>query len=196
MKTEKDVTCSWQWALLAFACLAGACGAGPGETGGSRTPPAAGNDAGQASNGPSFEQTAGWSPRRRMRSATGTDVLVEEQLNTFTVSAFGASRIRRVDGPGVGSWNAPQGLFIEDAALHPSGSVSAVLVDAAFAVWLARLGPDLTLLGLDQLADPAIADDPFPIVGAPPPSDLTANALPRDSVRSAADGEEAVVVAV
>lgn len=149
----------------------------------------AGSDGGQGA--PTFERTPGWSLRRRMRSASGNDVALEEQLASFTVPA-GASRIRRRDLAGSPSWNAPQGLVIEDAALHPSGTVSAVLVDEAFGVWLARLAPDLALLQLEKLDDPAVANDPIP-PGAPPPSTLVANPLPRDSVRAAADGEDVVV---
>jgi hypothetical protein len=126
-----------------------------------------------------------------MRSASGTDVLLEEQLSSFAV-APGPSRIRRLHPAGAAVWNAPQGLSLEDAALHPSGAVSAVLVDGAFAVWIARLSPDLGLLALEQLVDPEIAGDPIP-AGVPPPTSLVANLLPRDSVRAAADGEEAVV---
>ncbi len=134
--------------------------------------------------------------RRRMRTPTGTDVVLEEQLASFTVAEPGASRIRRVDAPDVLPWTAPAGLFIEDAALHPSGGVSAVLVDASFSVWLARLDAQLALLDLEQLKDPQIVNDPFPPGGPPPPTEVTANALPRDSVRSAADGEETVVAVV
>ena len=121
---------------------------------------------------------------------------LEEQLISFTVAGPGASRIRRVDAPGIPPWTAPPGLFIEDAALHPSGGVSAVLVDASFAVWLARLDPQLALLDLVHLEDPQIANDPFPGGGPSQPTTLTANSLPRDSVRSAADGEDAVVAVV
>ncbi|HVP60939.1 MAG TPA: hypothetical protein VMT11_10295 [Myxococcaceae bacterium] len=128
--------------------------------------------------------------------AAGNDVALEEQLTSFTVLPLGASRIQRIDAAGAPSWNAPQGFFIEDAALHPSGAVSAVLVDTDFGVWLARLAPDLALLELAQLVDPAVATDPFPDAGFPPPTTLTANSLPRDSVRTAADGEDAVVAVI
>jgi len=183
-------------ALLTIPLLLAACGSAPGGPGQIHTQPADGPTEPAVDPGPSFEQTEGWSVRRRMRLPSGTDVVLEEQLASFTLATPGASRIRRVDADGSAPWNAPRGLFIEDAALHPSGTVSAVLVDAGFAVWLARLSSSLDLLDLARLGDPDIVRDPFPIVGAPPPSDLTANALPRDSVRSAADGEEAVVVAV
>ena len=73
--------------------------------------------------------------------------------------------------------------------------MTAVLIDAGFAVWLARLSPTLVLLDLQQLHDPDIVHDPFPDGGGvSPPTEVTANALPRDSVRTAPDGEEAVVV--
>ena len=126
-----------------------------------------------------------------MRTAAGNDVVLEEQLSSFAVGP-GPTRVRRVDAPGSAPWDAPQGLFIEDAALHPSGAVSAVLVDDHLGVWMARLGPDLTLLQLAQLEDPAVASDPLPAGGTPPTS-LVANSLPRDSVRVAPDGEDAVV---
>jgi len=50
-------------------------------------------------------------------------------------------------------------------------------------------------LELRQLVDPDIARDPLP-GGVTPPIELTVTALPRDSVRVAADGEDAVVVAM
>lgn len=196
---------SWrlQWAGLGLAWLLGACGGGPAGSEASRPVVDAGPDAGvdqgldagtdAGSPGPTFEQLPGWSLRRRMRAAAGNDVALEERLASFTVAEFGASRIQRIDAPGSPSWNAPDGLLIEDAALHPSGAVSAVLVDADFGVWLARLGPDLALLQLAQLDDPAVATDPFPDAGIAPPTTLVANSLPRDSVRAAADGEDVVV---
>jgi len=135
--------------------------------------------------------------RRRMRSGSGTDVVLEERLITFTVAEFGSSRIRRLDGSGSTRWDSPAGLLIEDATLHPSGEVSAVLINARFEVFLARLSPRLELLGLQQLVDPDIVHDPFPPdTGLPSPTELTVNSLPRDSVRAAADGEDAVVVAM
>ena len=177
--------------------LAAACGSAPGSPGDGRTPPDAGPKMPPADPGPSFERTEGWSVRRRMHLPSGhTDVVLEEQLASFTVAAFEASRIRRVDSAGSQPWSAPSGLLIEDAALHPSGAVTAVLVDPGFAVWVARLSPSLVLLDLEHLQDPEIAHDPFPIGGIPAPTELTANSLPRDSVRTAPDGEEATVVVV
>ncbi len=139
-----------------------------------------------------FEQSPTWSAHRRMRTAAGDDVVLEEQLTSFTIGP-GPTRVRRLDAPGSAPWDAPQGLFIEDAALHPSGAVTAVLVDDHLGVWIARLAPDLALLQLAHLEDPAIASDPFPDAGIPPPTSLVANSLPRDSVRVAPDGEGAVV---
>jgi hypothetical protein len=128
-----------------------------------------------------------------MRSPFGNDVTLDEQLTSFAVSP-GASRIRRIDKSDVLPWTAPAGLFIADAALHPSGAVSAVLVDGEFAIWTARLSPRLALLDLQRLSDPQIANDPFPGgLGTPPPADVTVNSLPRDSVHVAPDGEEAVL---
>src|SRR5262249_57756558 len=49
----------------------------------------------------------------------------------------------------------------------------------------------------ERLLAREIGHDPCPAGGGgTQPTDLTANALPRDSVRTAPDGEEAVVVAV
>jgi len=130
-----------------------------------------------------------------MRLPSGTDLALEERLISFTVAPPWPSRIRRIDSRGTTPWDAPAGLFIEDAVLHPSGAVTAVLVDTEFAVWLARLSPSLELLDLARLHDPDIVHDPFPGgVGVDQPTDLTANSLPRDSVRTAPDREEAVVV--
>src|SRR5215813_767949 len=178
--------------LLTVALVLTACGGPAGDPGQIRNPPNAGPG---IDPGPSFERSEGWSVRRRMRSPSGTDVVLEERLTSFTIAPPWPSRIRRVDSAGATPWDAPSGLFIEDAALHPSGAVTAVLVDTDFAVWLARLSPDLTLLDLARLSDPDIVHDPLPGTGGiTPPTDVTANALPRDSVRTASDGEETVVV--
>jgi hypothetical protein len=139
---------------------------------------------------------SGWSVRKRLRG--GTDVLLEEQLTGFAL-APGESRLRRRDASPERIWPAPTDLYITDACLHPSGAVSAVLLDRSavagnrdYAVFVARLSPDLSLLGLSQLHDPEIANDPLP-AGLPPPTDVTANSLPRDAARLASDGEEAVL---
>ena len=177
--------------MLALILLIAACGGAPG---GSRTGADGGNVGAPVDPGPAFERTEGWSVRRRMRSPSGNDVTLDEQLTSFAVSP-GASRIRRIDTSDVLPWTAPAGLFIEDAALHPSGAVSAVLVDGDSAIWTARLSPRLALLDMQRLSDPQIASDPFP-GGGTPPADVTANPLPRDSVHVAPDGEEAVVAVV
>ena len=106
--------------------LAAACGGGSGTPGDVHTPPDGGTTDGGSSvdPGPTFERTVGWSTRKRMRLASGTDVVLEEQLASFTVIDQGVSRIRRVDAPSTAPWNAPAGMFIEDAALHPSGAVT------------------------------------------------------------------------
>src|SRR5262249_56053106 len=77
-----------------------------------------------------------------------------------------------------------------------AGGVTGGLVDAESAVWPARPSPSLALLDLEQPHDPEIGHDPIPAGGPPAPTELTANSLPRDSVRTAPDGEEAVVVVV
>ena len=196
----------WLRALV-LTLLIAACG---GASGGSRTgadggnigvpvdpAPDGGNIGAPVDPGPEFQRTEGWSVRRRRRSPSGNDVTLEEQLTSFAVSP-GASRIRRIDAPDVLPWTAPAGLFIEDAALHRSGAVSAVLVDGDFGIWMARLSPRLELLDLQRLSDPDIAHDPFPVgeTGTPPPTDVTANGLPRDSVQVAPDEEEAVIAVV
>jgi len=180
-----------RWALVSLPIFLAACAADPGQ---GHPPPDGGTG---VDPGPSLERTEGWSVRRRMRLGSGADVVLEEQLTSFTVLPLGSTRIRRIDGPGAGPWNAPDGLFIEDAALHPSGEVSAVLINASYEVWLARLSPQLQQLDLQQLVDPDIVHDPFPpSSGLEAPTELTVNALPRDSVRTAADAEDAVVVAM
>jgi hypothetical protein len=188
-------------AVLILPLLLVACGSTSGNPGEVQTGPDAGATAPDAGPnvdpGPSFKRTEGWSVRRRMRLPTGTDVVLEEQLASFTVAEYGASRIRRVDGRESTPWNAPAGLLIEDTALHPSGEVSAVLIDADFNVFLARLSESLALLDLQRLHDPEIANDPFPSGGGVPvPTDVTTNGLPRDSARMAPDGEETVVAVV
>src|SRR5262245_45560152 len=189
MRRTCPATCLARFILPLLAVAA--CGGSPGAPGALRPAP----DAGQPGDpGPSLQRTDGWSVRRRMRLPVGTDVVLEERLASFTVAEFVASRLRRVDAPNLVPWSAPAGLLIEDAALHPAGAVTAVLVDADFAVWLARLSPALALLALGRLDDPDIARDPCPLPGGPQPGELRANSLPRDSVRTAPDGEEAVVV--
>ncbi len=207
MQTDDRPGMRVRLAVLAVMLLIAACG---GASGGSRSGADAGSigvpvdpapDGGTivapVDPGPEFQRTEGWSVRRRMRSPSGNDVTLEEQLTSFAVGP-GASRIRRIDAPDVLPWTAPAGLFIEDAALHRSGAVSAVLVDGDFGIWMARLSPRLELLDLQRLSDPDIAHDPFPVgeTGTPPPTDVTANGLPRDSVQVAPDGEEAVLAVV
>ncbi|HTS80512.1 MAG TPA: hypothetical protein VMH40_07930 [Myxococcaceae bacterium] len=191
METFDNRAAQLRRALL-LGVLVAACGARSPDPGVVQGP----GDGGTNPSGPSFERAPGWSLHRRMRSSDGRDVLFEEQLATFLVLVPGPSRIRRVDVDGIVPWDAPEGLWIEDAALHPSGAVTAVLADDHFNVWLARLAPDLSLLQLAQLQDPDIVHDPFPDggTGTPAPTTLTANPLPRDAIRVAADGEEAVVV--
>lgn len=183
-------------ALFAAIVVAG-CGAG------GPPPGAIGADAGTEADagtvvaldpGPSLLQVPGWSTRKRARNSAGHDVLLEEQVTSFSV-ATGPTRVRRIDGTSAAQpeWAAPAGLYIEDVGLHPSGAVSAVLIDGNFGVWLARLSPELAQLDLAQLHDPAIASDPSP-PGVTPPADLQANSLARDSARIACDGEEAVVL--
>src|SRR5262249_17513589 len=132
MRTD-DLPLLRQALLTIPLVLSAACGStagSPPEV--AQPPPDAGPTVPAVDPGPSLARTEGWSVRRRMRLPAGTDVVLEEQLASFTVAAPGASRIRRVDSSGSSPWNAPASLFIEDAALHPSGAVTAVLVDADF----------------------------------------------------------------
>jgi hypothetical protein len=185
-------------AALFAAVVAAGCGESPSSTTGADAGTVPVADAGTVpvmDPGPAYLQVTGWSTKKRLRNAAGQDVLLEEQLTSFSVLT-GPTRVRRIDGTSAAQpvWVAPAGLYIEDVSLHPSGAVSAVLVDGTFAVWLARLSPDLGQLDLAQLHDQAIASDPGIPPGGPAPTDLQANPLSRDSARIACDGEEAVVL--
>jgi hypothetical protein len=146
-----------------------------------------------ADPGPTLARISGWSIKKRERSG-GQDFVLEEQLTAFTVET-GTTRIRQLLGPSPERiWVAPAGFYIEDFSVHPSGSVSTVMVDESFHIWLARLSSELAQLDLAQLHDPAIAEDPT-VPNEIVPVEVVANPLSRESVRITDDGEQAVVVA-
>jgi len=144
--------------------------------------------------GPGLLFTEGWSARARLRTGSGPTVILEEVLVGFATRA-GPSRVRRL-ATGASperAWMAPDGLVIADAARHPSGELSAVLVGDDGAVSLARLTPDLALIAMGPLHDPDLADDPFNTAAGE--TDLRAHVLfsLTTAARVAADGEDVVV---
>src|SRR5215475_14410580 len=94
--------------FLTLALALTACGGSARDPGQVRTPPDGGSppDAGLPLDpGPELERTEGWSVHRRMRLASGNDVVLEEQLTSFTIAPPWPSRIRRVDSAGPAMWN-------------------------------------------------------------------------------------------
>jgi hypothetical protein len=143
--------------------------------------------------GPAFLRTEGWSVRARLRTSSAV-LLLEEVLVGFAERSA-PSRIRRLatrGGP-ERSWPAPAGLLIADAAWHPSGEVSAVLVGEDASVWLARLTPELAPIAMSMLHDLDLADDP--LNSGAGETDLRAHVLfsLATAARVAADREDVVV---
>jgi hypothetical protein len=137
---------------------------------------------------------AGWSVRKRFRSTAGADLVLEEVPFSYTVTLGGASRLRLLaDARGPErQWTPPDGAYIAGACWHPSGEVSAVLLDADRTVSLARLRADLTTLSVAAVHDPAIARDPNANdAGA---QDLLANGFAPDAAQIAGSGEDVVAV--
>ncbi len=144
--------------------------------------------------GPGLLRTPGWSARALLRGGAGPALVLEEVLVGFAVRA-GPSRLRRLatDASPERTWAAPEGLVIADAARHPSGEVTAVLVGEDGAVSLARLAPDLAPIALAPLHDPDLAGDPFNAAAGE--TELRAHLLfsQGTAARAAADGEQVVV---
>jgi hypothetical protein len=136
----------------------------------------------------------GWSVRKRLRSAAGRDLVLEEVPVSFTVASFAASRVRLLaaDTFQERSWVGPDGTHLSDVCWHPSGEVSAVLVASDSTVSLARLDPDLVPLSILAIEDPAIETDPN--VNDAGALDLRANGFASDAARIGAIGEEVVAV--
>jgi hypothetical protein len=154
----------------------------------------ASQDDGDAPAGEVSTLVPGWSVRKRLRSAAGRDLVLEEVPVSFTVASFGPSRVRLLatDASPERSWVTPDGTYLADVCWHPSGEVSAVLVASDFTVSLARLDANLVSLSFLTIHDPAIATDPHVTdAGA---LDLRANGFASDAARIGATGEDAVVV--
>jgi hypothetical protein len=140
------------------------------------------------------DDLAGWSVRKRLRSAAGRDLVLEEQPISFTTVLYGPSRVRLLPtAQATGwTWTPPPGSYIADVCWHPSGEASVVLLNPDLSISLARLDDELAELAFSPLHDPAIATDPnVTDAGA---QDLLANGFASDSARIAASGEDIVVV--
>jgi hypothetical protein len=123
----------------------------------------------------------------------GLELVLEEIPVSFTVALFGPSRVRMLNGVvPERSWTSPDGTYVSDICLHPSGEVSAVLVGSDFTVSLARLDAHLTLLSLATIHDPVLASDPN--VSDAGALDLRTNGFASDAARIGAVGEGVVVV--
>lgn len=140
----------------------------------------------------------GWSVRKRMH-AQGGDIALEQVLMSFVVADPGRSRIERIRSNGVAdrSFDAPDGAFITDFCMHPSGEISALLVvGEERSVSLVRLDASLSPLSVTPVRDPEVANDlpldPSSDPGAP--TDLFVNGLATDAARIAPAGEDVVFV--
>lgn len=134
----------------------------------------------------------GWSVRKQVVSPNGQFVL-EEVLTSFTQAAPGANRIQLLgpDGSVRHSYDAPTGAYLSDFCVHPSGHVSAVLIDADQTVSLVRLDGSLTPLVTTAIHDPQIPND-APVDGGP--KDLFANGFTRDAARIASVDDDVIAV--
>lgn len=157
------------------------------------------SDAGAAGTGndePEHTLVPGVSERKRLRSSSGTTWVLEETLLGFGEDRPPATRVRRLRGtdltePG---WPAPDGQYISDVCLHPSGELSVALVSENHVVSLVRLAGDLTPLGNYELHDPDVAQDPH--ASGTGVGDLQAKSLIWDAVRACANGEATFTVVV
>jgi len=176
-------------------------GAGALPAGGSTStpPPMGGADSGAAGRGGDSGRDGevvlvpNWSVRKRLRPTQGGDFVLEEVLQGFAVAMAPPTRIRAL-GPNMdtdGLWSAPPATYISDFTRHPSGEFSAVLVAEDKTVSIARLASDLTLLGLTQIHDPEIVNDPHAAEFGG--NDLSGNGLALDPARVGAIGETTVV---
>lgn len=133
-----------------------------------------------------------WSVRKRLRSRANEDLLLEEQLTDLASAVPKPSRIVRLapDAATLPSWSAPQGQYISDFCVHPSGAVSAVIAGEGGSVSLVRLDEHLALLATAVIHDPEIASDPHvPDAGV---VDLVGNQLLLDPARIGSVGEDVV----
>jgi len=177
-------------------------GAGAESTGSSTSsPPTGGANSTGGSGGSSSPEDSrvlvpNWSVHKRLRSEQGNDFVLEEVLQGFAVAMAPQSRIRALDANmnTAGIWLPPATTYVSDFTRHASGEFSVVLIAENRSVSIARLAPNLTLLGLMQIHDPDIVNDPHALeFGA---TDLAGSGLTLDPVRVGATGETAVVAVV
>ncbi len=188
-------------ALFAFTALVLGCSARDAD-GPAPLPDGGATDAGSAvdagtldERGPSLLRTEVWAVRTRLRTGSGLTILHEERPVGFPISTLAPTRLRRladVRSP-ERSWIPPAALMIADAAWHPSGELSVVLVAKDGAVSLARLTAELEPMAIGELHDPGFVDDP--LNASVHETDLHAHVLfsQGTSARVCADGEHTVV---
>lgn len=150
-------------------------------------------DDGSADAGVPFVQIPGWSVRKHVVEPGGDHLVLEEVLTSFADAAPGPNRIQRLgrDGEARQSYVAPEGTYLSDFCTHPSGGVSAVLIDAASVVSLVRLDATLSPLATEQIHDPEVPLDVHVDGG---PKDLFANGFARDAAHIASAGEDVIAV--
>jgi hypothetical protein len=169
----------------------GAAGDDVSGTAGERT-----SEGGAGDDAPNPLLVPGFSERKRLRPAPGLDFVLEEVLTSYLVADPPPTRLRRLTRELAtrNAWQAPDGEYISDFCVHPSGAVSAVLVASERSVSLVRLDANLELLGTSTIHDPAVADDPHASdIGV---TDLTTNPFAWDAARIGANGEAVFTVAV
>jgi hypothetical protein len=150
-------------------------------------------EAGAADAGVRSIAIPGWSVRKHVLEPGGDHLVLEEVLTSFTEAAPGPNRIQRLgrDGAERQSYLAPAGAYLSDFCTHPSGEISAVLIDAGAVVSLVRLDAALTPLVTRPIHDPDVPTDVHVDGG---PKDLFANGFARDAARIASAGEDVVAV--
>ena len=139
-----------------------------------------------------LSRIAGWSIRKRLITASGADILLEEALVSLSSASPTPSRLVVIGTSAAPnrSWTAPLETYISDFCAHPSGAASVVLLDRNGNVSFVRLDQDLAPLDTLAVHDPQIANDPH--VSDAGALDLVAKSLIEDAARLGCAGEDVV----
>ena len=161
--------------------------------GGNRADAGTTADAGNTADaGTDFVRIPDWSVRKRVPSASQGEVVLEEMLASFADASPAKTRVRTLPSRGASeqTWSTPDGAYISDFCRHPSGDVSAIVIELDRTVSLVRLSPHLEQTAIARIHDPDIATDPN--VSDAGALDLVANGLAPDAARIASVGEDVV----
>lgn len=142
--------------------------------------------------GTDFVRIPDWSVRKRVQSASQSEVVLEEVLASFADALPAKTRVRTLPSRSASeqTWSTPDGAYISDFCRHPSGDVSAIVIELDRTVSLVRLSPRLEPTAIMTIHDPDIASDPN--VSDSGALDLLANGVAPDTARIASVGEDVV----